>query len=171
MPNDGLLLLDAGDNLAVLVSESYIFLLLLVDDDDLRLQLALKFGFLLFVLVDHFCFFIIEFFGLLVNELFEFLIDLLQFSDLLCLHLTDMLKITHCLLVLLAFIDVISQIILILLYNSISFFLVLALELLDSSLLFFSRSLLLACDVLLQSFAIDGVLVSKMADFVVCIIE
>ncbi len=82
-----------------------------------------------------------------------------------------MLEIADCLLVLLAFIDIVGQGILVLFDDSISFFLVLVLKLFNSLLLLSSGSFLLHSDVLLQLLAIHGVLNSQLSDFEVSVID
>ena len=157
LPDDCLLLLDARDDLAVLVPESDILLLLLVDADDLCLQLALELRFLLLVFGNHLCLLIVELDSLLVDDVLELLVDLLQLGDFLGLHLIDVLKVAHGLLVLLAFVDVVSEAVLVVFDHSVSLLLVLALELLDSLLLLPRSPILLEEDIFLQLLAIERV--------------
>ena len=155
LPDDCLLLLDARDDLAVLVPEGDVLLLLLVDADDLRLQLALELGFLLLVFGNHLGLLIVELDSLLVDDVLELLVYLLQLGDFFGLHLIDVLKVTHGLLVLLAFVDVVSEAVLVVFDHSVSLLLVLALELFDSLLLLPRSPILLEEDILLQLLAVE----------------
>lgn len=171
LPNNGLFLLNARDYLAVLVPKSYVLLLLLVYNDNLCFQFALQFVLLLFEFEDHLRLLVVELSGPLIDDLLQLFVDLLELGDFLGLHFIDVLEIADCLLVLLAFIDIVGQGILVLFDDSISFFLVLVLKLLNSLLLLSGSSFLLHSYVLLQLLAIHGVLNSQLSDFEVRVID
>ena len=135
--------------------EGDVLLLLLVDADDLCLQLALELGFLLLVFGNHLGLLIVELDSLLVDDVLELLVYLLQLGDFLGLHLINVLKVAHGLLVLLAFVDVVSEAILVVFDHSVPLLFVLTLELLDSLLLLPRSAILLEEYVLLQLLAVE----------------